>query len=658
MSSGCSEPALINPSLAVTSNGDYRSGDQMSYWPSYRTISATCRANYLAWLADGRRAPDAYIGYVFLYFYGLERRLLADTKNSPTAQAETPALIREIERLLGIYGPNHSFQSYASSLLEYLKCREVPKRLYEQPAPPSSRSYSRPLTLRVALSQLATDGNPLPADWALSWLMSDFEYYPSTAAKRCRSEFEEIFRIRYAEAFQEGIRLRPTQKALKVDYHPATNSFSALSDTVPGLTEVTIGATTLTKLRAIATEASDSLDAYSRWRGRNADANPVRGIGLLPAGLVANRQNSMLHGYDAYLKAQVRGFGTSVLPIQDVVTAWDTTVPQPVKKQDAGLLAELLEKLGYGIDPDARHGKWSATSMCAVFSLDADMPAAPSPVYTATEAVVRLAAAVALADGHAAEAECAHMEGHLASVAALSVNDRRRLSARFHRLLAEGLGLKGIRKADLESYDEEDRRALSHFLLALAAKDGIISPAEITVLSKIYGLLGLDSADLYRQVHEATAGGRTSATEPVVVRPATPTKDGFSIPRPKPKPSGFVLNDEVLRSLSEDTARVSGLLAKIAAETETVPHEVVAPPEVTPDGGLDASHRALLEHLAGRDGISANDFHVLAGSLDLMAVGAIEKLNDAAMDIAGDLLLEEDGEMLLIQSDIYREMLS
>jgi hypothetical protein len=76
----------------------------MGYWPSYSNIAPGCRAAYLQWLADGCHAADAYIGYVFLYFYGPERRLLVDAEKSAAAQREHDVLVTEVRRLLAIYG--------------------------------------------------------------------------------------------------------------------------------------------------------------------------------------------------------------------------------------------------------------------------------------------------------------------------------------------------------------------------------------------------------------------------------------------------------------------------------------------------------------------------------------------------------------------------
>jgi len=71
--------------------------------------------------SDWQKDPLAQIGYVFLFFYGLERRVLTASLDSPQDVAELAVLNVELRRLLDIYGNQGSFASYASSLLDYLE---------------------------------------------------------------------------------------------------------------------------------------------------------------------------------------------------------------------------------------------------------------------------------------------------------------------------------------------------------------------------------------------------------------------------------------------------------------------------------------------------------------------------------------------------------
>ncbi|WP_316015787.1 TerB N-terminal domain-containing protein, partial [Roseobacter sp. HKCCA0434] len=74
--------AYIDPSLPVAPKAKRNISD-MPYWPGYSDIGLQHRAVYLDWLADGRRRADVDPGYMFLYFYGLERRFITEVRCSP-----------------------------------------------------------------------------------------------------------------------------------------------------------------------------------------------------------------------------------------------------------------------------------------------------------------------------------------------------------------------------------------------------------------------------------------------------------------------------------------------------------------------------------------------------------------------------------------------
>jgi len=127
----------------------------LDYWPSYAAISPRARAGYLEWLAAGRRNPGAPIGFVFLFFYGIERRVLVDAQTSEVARAEIDGLVDEIEALLAVYGDHPSFRGYASSFVEVgrLLHRSVP--LDELEPRFDAAGWDVPLSTKLALGAYA-----------------------------------------------------------------------------------------------------------------------------------------------------------------------------------------------------------------------------------------------------------------------------------------------------------------------------------------------------------------------------------------------------------------------------------------------------------------------------------------------------------------------
>ena len=88
----------------------------LGYYPQYAAISPGQRANYIRWLASGRTASLDDIGYAFLYFYGLERRLLVE-------QEDLSPIVKEVVRLLETYTFSGSFDGYLSRFLSYTLAR-------------------------------------------------------------------------------------------------------------------------------------------------------------------------------------------------------------------------------------------------------------------------------------------------------------------------------------------------------------------------------------------------------------------------------------------------------------------------------------------------------------------------------------------------------
>ena len=75
------------------------------YYPSYQGITPKARLKYLKWLTDITQPVD--IGFVFIFYYGLERHLFAGRHEEA---AEMILKLRE-------YHKNSSFQSYSEDAL-------------------------------------------------------------------------------------------------------------------------------------------------------------------------------------------------------------------------------------------------------------------------------------------------------------------------------------------------------------------------------------------------------------------------------------------------------------------------------------------------------------------------------------------------------------
>lgn len=651
------EPALIDISLPVNRSNPNRKGEGMTYWPSYNAISPACRAAYLEWLAAGRRDPYAYIGYVFLYFYGLERRALAEAPRSERAKQDVPTIIHEVEQLLKVYGDNGSFQGYATQFLDILRLVAAGDGEAE---PPMERSgYELPVSLRVGIGRIVAAGKPLPTDWALSWYLTHPETTLRTPAKRCPEEFGALFRSRYAREFGEGLRLKPNKSKLKMAIAPASASFGGRVELSMDLPDIAALTAPVSKLRQIGESCAADLDAFSRWTGRNADSpKTIAAVALLPSELAATYASQGAQALWNWLETAMGPHDRASCRTDDLLRYCTEFGQGKLAKSEAVLLAQLLEKRGYGIEPDVRFGgvPLAPGETVMVFKLPPNAAAIASPQYAAATVLLHLAVAVSSADGSISASEKQLLEEHMQRALTLSDAERIRLSAHLAWLLESRPSVSGLKKR-LEPLDARQRSAIAEFVVGVAGADGQISPDEVRTLGKIYPMLGLAMDDVYSHVHAMAVGVPAAAegSEPVTVISAQPSA-GYAIPS-RPGSAGTIhLDMTVVKTKLAASAQISAILDDIFTEDE---HEEVPLPSVPADytGKVPATHGILLSRLAERLEWSRAEFERVVAECRLLPDGAIDALNEAAFEHAGAPVLEGD-DPIRVDAATAKELLA
>lgn len=113
------EPSLISIELPVKEDKIQNGNNSIGYFPSYQKLSPSQRYIYLNWLSDITQIVD--IGYVFIFYYGLERHLIyGDYLNA----------IRIIKKLRECH-QNASFQGYSRTALIMASIIKKDKTLLE-----------------------------------------------------------------------------------------------------------------------------------------------------------------------------------------------------------------------------------------------------------------------------------------------------------------------------------------------------------------------------------------------------------------------------------------------------------------------------------------------------------------------------------------------
>lgn len=628
---GSVEPALIDPNLPAIRERLDLSQRRTSYWPSYSTCSPEARGAYLQWLSSGRKDPSADVGLVFLYFYGLERRALADALTVNMAATELEAIRVEVERLLGIY-TSGSFQVYARGFLDALDAKSLPSGLYREP-PPRSSYFG--LRHKVGLAQCAQDGAPLPVDWAIAWLENDTSGRLRTPARRCNSEFRRLFAIRYAEAYGEGLILPRSRTKLRFDYHAASASFFAWRRSLSfsfDLPDVTILTSPVKKLNAIGEACCADLGGYSRRMAKaGADPESLECIAELPYALWPEKYRSPTEK----IRSIVTASGQPLAVPFETVKKWMPNHTALGKSQWRSFVGRLAEA-GLGVEPDPAAGGPVPTSntRVAFFTVGTDRRTEEaSGRYRAAALTLQLAVAVASADG-IADLDRSALTGRLEEWLHLAPAEKARLSAHLRRVLAEAPKVTGL-KRQIKAMDKPARKAVGAFIISVAESDGNVTKAERRMLERIFKLLELDPTRLPAVTQE----------EPQVVVTAGEPDTFHPI---RQRTQTFILDPTRVRELQAETERVATLLTGIfnSEEEMDVPEpgdeKGAVEPETSVPGlwGLNAEHSDLARKLLGRAHWTRTELEELAEDRQIMLDGALEAINEACLDATEEPLLE------------------
>jgi tellurite resistance protein len=623
--------AYIDPSLSVARSGADKTGEGMPYWPGYSDISPQCRATYLDWLASGRNDASCNPGYMFLYFYGLERRFFVDQSNE-----DAKDIVQEVRRLQSLYPDNHSVRRYLGEFLDIAMLAETDLDAIEPIL--EKQGWELPFSLKYAIGARIDKGENLTADWLLSWFICHPETNLRTPATRCRDEFVALFRMRFDRRFPDGLKVTKPRKSLTASYRAASSEFQGSANpTVDGKPVPDISG--LRKPVEIAQELADEvmndLDKLSRFLGRNPyGRGSVEAHALLPSELWDAFPSEEMDRLKSWASDIVDRGG--LVPLEEVIGRLEGETNEKIGKRQMTGAADALARLGFGLAPDPRFALRSpkAEEPVVLFSLGEPIERLEEVSDSYRSALIELALGsfVAHADGRISEPERRALEDQV-SATALSDQERRRLRANLEWFLAVPPDMTLLRRK-LKEVGQDSQAAMRAALVGAAHADGIIHSDEVASIEKIYKALGLDPALAYSDLHAGEV-----ADSPRTVRASQPGRPGEVIPNLE-KATGPKLDASRIAAIRSDTERVSSVLGQIF-DVEEEEGGASAPASQSQLTGLDPKHGTLVLELVTREHWSETEFEKICTSHGLMASGALEVVNEWAFETYDEALLDE-----------------
>lgn len=630
------EPSLIDPSLQVGA------GDASSlfygyyYWQNYSRLQPEARARYLDWLAAGRPA-GALDEDVILFFGGIERRVFFDARYDLQARAEIPTLLGEVERLLRIYPESYALQNHASNFL--VAVRMLMGRLELRGIEPPMRSdyWGLPMSLLVPLGTLVEQGQPIPAKWALSWFYCHPRTYLRTAAERCASEFRKLFRLHYQQAYGDGFVVKMTKRRFDPVYWPSNGSLGqTIQLRLERLPDVSHLQRPINQVQQIADMATNELADYSRALGLGWDRESCSALAFLPEALGDISSYPSVAALTRMFDEAIGLHPFAMASVARVLSHFPEFSARPTQKQ-ATAMAGLVRRLGYGFDPDpdTERTAFNSAQSVALYRLG-DERSKPRRSLEGPRAVLALCALVADATSPLTAQQFEAITGNLAQMYDLAPADVTRMRARMAWLAEQPPKLAAAR-AQARHLPTNQAQVTGRMLVEIASANSSMSPATIKVLSKLFLLLGLDEQQLHSNLHASSTRRRTRAR----VFEAGQTD--------------FTIDSDELRAVQQQTDEVAGVLHAVFAR-ERVSDAGEAPANSEANATSDP-YVKLIEMLGRQSSWPMDEVEAMSASLGLMGAGAIETINDRALALGLEALLDCD-DICDVHEPTLRRMLT
>lgn len=679
-------PSMIVPSKAIRPKKNAIS--VLSHSPNYSRISREQRWTYLQWLAQRRLDPYIDIGYVFMFFYGLEYRVIIENTKNSVGQVELLAIEKELKRLLTIYGSrSKSFHTYATELLQFIQCRSTTK-LYETTPPQLKKKAAIPLYIRVMLGQLAEDEKCVSPKLAYAWLTLSERHTKRSVERLLPRHVEQLFEKLYNDTYPKGMPLNKTTKNVYYKYKPASASLEShpsLGWTFDNTPDVAASNILLTYLEKLLDTTLERLSPYSRLVTKAPDTmHTIEALILLPYFMwppaMNKRLDSLLEKVDEELL---------VLPLQDLLTLFDAT---NLDKAQLNLFIQALSEKGIGVEPDILNGqkKPKITDDIVLFRINIqEEPFRMSNSYKIALLTLKCASAVAATDGEIQLTEVPILQRLVRTWPGLLSSQKARLNAYLSLTLKKPAPIASL-KAEIECLNDQLKKSVLLSLAHIAKVDNWMSPPKIKILDKIYKMFGYGVADrkidlqlqapldlkivktpvfnldkeriksiqqetyLAAQLLDPIFEERIVAPTQQYIGPLWAPVENEAAPEPI-----FVLDMQRIKSIQMDTEQVSKILTTIFEEYTDEPQQSMEQKlsrskeneqEVVNLTNAEKCN-LFIERITSKPEWRKEELKAIATELDIMLDGTLESLNDTALD-EHDMLFTEGDDIITVNLEL------
>lgn len=669
------EPSAINPKSEVVEPEGFQPERPFrpaqfhpSYYPHWENMRPQGRWTYLWWLSQGRKPFPEAIAYAFLFLYGMERRVLQD-------QQDLEAVWSEVSRLHAESGSvSTSFHHYSEQLLWHMVAKH-PEHASEAEirALLSHMGIHRgyiPLELAVALWWFGSREIPVPPEAAYHLAVS-YQTSGGVVMDRAEPELRRLFQKRFEERYGSGLMVEFMPRRSRTFLYHCANAYLPARGSAFSFADPFGKAKRFEKLAWLLGTCIEDLRRYAVVLGKNDfNYSDPAAWEVLPEELrtgahPATEALVTLGGTELETSGLFTTQVSALAPLLGIPLR-ETMPVEPAKR-----LATSIDQCGFRVEPDPRlTGKgYGRDETVALFRSEADAPQDfdedGRTRYQTCAFLLKAAFHVADAGGRVSQDNLGMVISHLLDTFAWGEDERRRFGALAALLVEQGIDVSSLRVPP--GWSGETREGAGRLLLQLVERDGRINGAEEKALRALWKKLGLTPGVLNKELDAMSGRGV------VFVGDYVAGSAGERLPAPPPGWNGaetkapLTLDRSAIAALLQDTHHVQQALAEAMQIEEPQPEEpalngtpvpepaapLTLPLEAAPSGlpleQLPPRFHPLLTALLERDEWGEDEARDLAREQGVMLAGAVEAINDWAVENFGETLIWDEGDRLVVE---------
>jgi len=661
-----SDASCINKSLKIE-DPKGKTLPSLPYWPQYSLLTPGQRGKYLEWLSLGRDNDLDEIGYAFIFFYGLERRVILDKKDHE-------AIIDEVRHLLSRYPISGSFNSYLNQFTSYVvgaRLGDIKNTDIRKIFPEFDSLDECPA--KVALSWHWSNNLPVPWDLCYSLSKSSAGFQRTNIARKAPVLLKQLFRKKFSDQFPEGIPFSSEYDQFQLNYRPASPSllryvgYSGKAGLIEPLVLPipSLSSPPYETLMKIWTDCIEELKPAMNRLNRSEGTITKEVYGVLPDSLKSEIPHPELELWRNFISTKPQSDGSIVLPISDIAHQIGIDKRDVLTTSQSKTITSTARDFGWFLVPDQTISgtsyKWNDIVTIIPIS-DKEKPVSEN--FQSTALIFEIAYGIAASDENLSDTEKNYLHKFVSEKFSLNTFEIECLKGLQKVLEAQPPALSKIGKRLSKHLNPEQKLALANFLGEIVLLDDKFVKEEQKSLKTVFKALEIDPIVSDELIKKFMVGHVPE--EPITVLKAGKSRKGEAIP-PQAITPEFSINKEKLKQTLEDTQAVQNILASVFeqeknvinlktevkipespvnAETRSKEFDLPFPPEIIPL--LDSKYLSMLHDIMKSNEVSQDDFTILAKKYNLMPRAAFDDINTWADEELGDFLLEESENRIVI----------